>query len=883
MGAAGGGAREPGAEPVGILYPYKQGSLLALWRRHFMLLPFETVSHVMVGTCRGLAHLHAHHLIHRDVKPDNILIDWDNTVCLADFGWCRKTSEMMTPGVVTSTYRAPEIWFGSQTYDTSIDTWSCGVILLELLHGTPFPYEKKRPVLAHLEGLVGKITEETWPGCSKFPNYAATRALVDAMPPRPPPFSKPRRAAPTNGKDLAGKMLLTPSCMRITMRKALLHKFLQIGSHGDNGPVVDASARAIPNTSPGAIQEARSDSGGAETTAQEAEQQAQATGTTAQEAEQQEAEAQATGTTAQEAEAQATGTAAQAAEQPAQATGNRNSPSERTATQTSVKRPLRRFRRRIKGKQTLKSVYKLEPQSRPKRKPLAKAERLPHDPRDSLERMTMEVAAPTPVKPGALPTVGEDKGGRGAEHQKTPTPGSKRSADALQTSPVKAAKTEPDGQEWREGLQRGACKGRTCPLRSRAHNRLAWSKDCGYECRYAAESPHSLCKKCMCSHCSRPAETELGTCRSLTCVIPNLSPEWQAVRAFSKTLVSQDPVDLSEFLERAKKVDDIVLLSLLADAWEPAGVQCLGASFASMQRKAYRAADVRVAFEKAFHAVSASSSEGFPWDDPRRSYLKLLAHAGACRHFGFLSLGKRLGLLSTSSGVSGPAAANKNKLFLGLGGNAQEYVKSDAVLTNPLRTQEWARTCWGQAKRAAQEQQTQEVISALQRYVFYSGVPTALQWGRATNYHGDHIVRKLFLCVWTLRGQWPMSRPDVQRLGADAGQHLRALPRMFDGVRLKSAFSPVSPSKLPMWTCLLHYAFEKVAGFREAFAKQDVTTDLWARATKIVQTKFGHPGHPGQVATVCMHMLREEPVDWDALLSRAGELRARTTLKGSAI
>ena len=92
-----------------------------------------------IQTASALHFLHDNNLIHRDIKPENLLVDANDNIKLCDFGWCieleignRKTF------CGTIEYMAPEI-IKEMPYDGSIDVWSLGVLLYELLHGySPF-------------------------------------------------------------------------------------------------------------------------------------------------------------------------------------------------------------------------------------------------------------------------------------------------------------------------------------------------------------------------------------------------------------------------------------------------------------------------------------------------------------------------------------------------------------------------------------------------------------------------------------------------------------------------------------------------------------------------------------------------------------------------
>ena len=94
---------------------------------------------------RGLKYIHSAHVLHRDLKPNNILVNRDCDLAICDFGLARMANESdadkdMTQYVVTRWYRAPELIMLAKDYTAAIDIWSAGCIMAELLSRRPlFP------------------------------------------------------------------------------------------------------------------------------------------------------------------------------------------------------------------------------------------------------------------------------------------------------------------------------------------------------------------------------------------------------------------------------------------------------------------------------------------------------------------------------------------------------------------------------------------------------------------------------------------------------------------------------------------------------------------------------------------------------------------------
>lgn len=116
---------------------------------------------------RGLTYCHQRRILHRDLKPQNLLINKKGELKLADFGLARAKSlptKTYSNEVVTLWYRPPDVLLGSTDYTTSIDMWGVGCIYYEMVTGRPmFPGQTVQDQLQLIFKKRGIPTEETWP------------------------------------------------------------------------------------------------------------------------------------------------------------------------------------------------------------------------------------------------------------------------------------------------------------------------------------------------------------------------------------------------------------------------------------------------------------------------------------------------------------------------------------------------------------------------------------------------------------------------------------------------------------------------------------------------------------------------------------------------
>uniref|UniRef100_A0A7S4PJM4 Protein kinase domain-containing protein n=1 Tax=Paramoeba aestuarina TaxID=180227 RepID=A0A7S4PJM4_9EUKA len=96
-------------------------------------------AHVLLQTLEGLAFIHSHRILHRDIKPDNLLVDLDGSVKLVDFGIAAQVQahdQYRNSSVGTPWYTAPEVING-EDYSYACDIWSLGCTVIEMITGKP--------------------------------------------------------------------------------------------------------------------------------------------------------------------------------------------------------------------------------------------------------------------------------------------------------------------------------------------------------------------------------------------------------------------------------------------------------------------------------------------------------------------------------------------------------------------------------------------------------------------------------------------------------------------------------------------------------------------------------------------------------------------------
>jgi len=173
-----------------LVLPFMRLSLHELLARRAAPLPDCAARDIGAQLFAGLAACHAAGIVHRDIKPMNLLFDHDGTLQIADFGQARLLPgggrgaraaagadaeahhAELTAHVATRWYRAPELLLGSRRYGPPVDVWAAGCVVAQLYTLSPlFAGCSDIDQIFRLVLMLGTPTEERWPGVSATPDY----------------------------------------------------------------------------------------------------------------------------------------------------------------------------------------------------------------------------------------------------------------------------------------------------------------------------------------------------------------------------------------------------------------------------------------------------------------------------------------------------------------------------------------------------------------------------------------------------------------------------------------------------------------------------------------------------------------------------------------
>ncbi|KAK9456508.1 kinase-like domain-containing protein [Dipodascopsis uninucleata] len=171
---------------LNLVLEYLSSDLEMLIKDRSVVFTAADIKSWMAMTLAGLYHCHRHGILHRDLKPNNLLLSDSGHLKLADFGLARLQPgpyDTMTPTVVTRWYRAPELLLGSKVYTRKIDIWAVGIIFAELMLRTPYlPGQTDIDQLDLTFRALGTPTEQSWPGVTLLPDFFYNPSKASSIP-----------------------------------------------------------------------------------------------------------------------------------------------------------------------------------------------------------------------------------------------------------------------------------------------------------------------------------------------------------------------------------------------------------------------------------------------------------------------------------------------------------------------------------------------------------------------------------------------------------------------------------------------------------------------------------------------------------------------------
>lgn len=195
---------------VSLVFDFMDTDLEVIVKDLTLILTIPNIKSYIIQTLQGLEYLHLNWILHRDLKPNNLLVNVNGVLKIGDFGLAKlygSPNRVNTHQVVTRWYRAPELLFGAKQYSVCIDMWAVGCILAELLLRAPFlPGESDLDQLTKIFQVFGNPTEENWPGLKSLSDF------IEFKPFPPIPLKHIFTAAGDDLLDvLSGLLVLNPN------------------------------------------------------------------------------------------------------------------------------------------------------------------------------------------------------------------------------------------------------------------------------------------------------------------------------------------------------------------------------------------------------------------------------------------------------------------------------------------------------------------------------------------------------------------------------------------------------------------------------------------------------------------------------------------------
>ena len=190
-------------------------------------LEMKLVKSFLYQLLKGVDYIHKHKVLHRDLKPQNLLISKDNIMKIGDFGLARGYGipvKNYTHEVVTLWYRPPDVLLGNKTYGTTVDMWSIGCIFAEMVTGKPlFTGKSDADQLKKIFKIKGTPNENYASSLRELPEWSNNENNFENYPEQDLKTFVPN--LDSEGFDLLQKFLQLEPEKRISAEEALKHPF----------------------------------------------------------------------------------------------------------------------------------------------------------------------------------------------------------------------------------------------------------------------------------------------------------------------------------------------------------------------------------------------------------------------------------------------------------------------------------------------------------------------------------------------------------------------------------------------------------------------------------------------------------------------------------
>eukprot|EP00931_Biecheleriopsis_adriatica_P029487 TRINITY_DN174_c0_g1_i2.p1 TRINITY_DN174_c0_g1~~TRINITY_DN174_c0_g1_i2.p1 ORF type:complete len:417 (+),score=86.44 TRINITY_DN174_c0_g1_i2:56-1306(+) len=210
-----------------LVFEFVEVNLKQHMKRHGLRLDPTAVRTLQRQLMQGIDYCHARRILHRDLKPQNILVAGEDILKIADFGMARAFNlpiPKYTHEVVTTWYRSPEILFGCEEYSLGVDVWSAGCILGEMATGAAlFHGDSEIDTIFQIFRKLGTPSEVEWPGLSELPDFKPTFPQWSRR-----PWTEIRNTAQQvgpAGMRLLDDMLRYDPNRRISAKQTLQHEY----------------------------------------------------------------------------------------------------------------------------------------------------------------------------------------------------------------------------------------------------------------------------------------------------------------------------------------------------------------------------------------------------------------------------------------------------------------------------------------------------------------------------------------------------------------------------------------------------------------------------------------------------------------------------------